>query len=173
MGVGVLRPKFMNRPSLYQQALMYGVRSQAGKAVRERIAEAKKWAPRRNPYGPSIYVMQAKEWPYLKIGFAWDPLERKAALQSAIPMTLEIVACVAAPLSLEKAIHRHLSGHSFRSEWYHRTPEVLAFANALTKPGAQAAIDDFLADVPKDELTGVYLRVTKDLTPLMNKLNEL
>lgn len=163
----------MNRPSIYHQALMYGLRSQAGKAVRQRIAEAEKHAPRRNPYGPSIYVMQAKEWPYLKIGFAWDPIERKAALQTAIPMTLEIVACVAAPLSLEKAVHRHLSGHVVRGEWYRRTPEVLAFANALTKPGAQAAIDEFLSDVPKDELTGVHLRVTKDLAPLFEKLTAL
>lgn len=81
---------------------------------------------RENP--GMVYAIHIVQQPYVKIGFAADPRERKAELQCASPFDLSLTAVVPwGTKGDEQALHGFLREHHVRGEWFHASPEVMRF----------------------------------------------
>jgi hypothetical protein len=85
---------------------------------------------------PSVYFIQVVGGGPVKIGHSVDPEHRLQGLMCWCPYELEILATApGCPLS-EAAIHRELESSRSRGEWFHPTPEVMAFVDEVKKAGA-------------------------------------
>lgn len=72
-----------------------------------------------------VYFIQAGANGPIKIGTATDLPTRIATLQTGCPEPLVILGTIPGDLLVEGALHRALSDHRYRGEWFHPTGEVL------------------------------------------------
>jgi hypothetical protein len=71
-----------------------------------------------------VYAMRSGLHGPFKIGYTTDLQERQKALQTAHAERLMFVAWVEGDQKTERALHRHLSDHHMRGEWFYPTPFV-------------------------------------------------
>ena len=67
-----------------------------------------------------LYVIQAKETHYIKIGFTQDVERRLADLQPGCPHELQVlclILCENAP-AVERLLHKHFAASHIRGEWF-------------------------------------------------------
>ena len=74
-----------------------------------------------------IYFIRSGSRGPIKIGYTADPIARLSQLQVANPCELKLLGCVPGTLDVERAIHRELSGHRLRGEWYVVNEHIRAF----------------------------------------------
>jgi hypothetical protein len=80
-------------------------------------------------------VVRSKQgWIYLisdgrayKIGYARDPEKRLRLLQTGSSESLQIIAVINGPSSLERELHELFAGDRFRGEWFNSSRELLGF----------------------------------------------
>jgi hypothetical protein len=65
-----------------------------------------------------IYLVHALESDFYKIGFATDVKKRLAALRTACPFALKLLATRDGTIGIEQSIHAHLRKHHVRGEWF-------------------------------------------------------
>jgi hypothetical protein len=71
-----------------------------------------------------VYVIQARPSGMVKIGYSTDVYRRRDSLQTSNADTLYILMVLDAPRYVERELHRKLSHHRVRGEWF--APECLA-----------------------------------------------
>jgi Meiotically Up-regulated Gene 113 (MUG113) protein len=76
-----------------------------------------------------IYAITAGN--YVKIGWSADPEKRLVQLQHASPLKCVLAALMEGDKADEAEIHRSLSEHRCRGEWYFASPAVEAFVRAM------------------------------------------
>lgn len=87
---------------------------------------------RRVSAGKCIYVVQPEDRPFVKIGSATNLLIRLGEIQCGSPERLKVLLVLPGSLRLELAIHRALSGHGVRGEWFQLTPLVQQMIELLS-----------------------------------------
>ncbi len=74
----------------------------------------------------AVYFIRAGNEGAIKIGRATDPRKRLAALQTASPAPLLLLAVI--ENGDERAFHTQFAAHRLNGEWFHPAPELLALA---------------------------------------------
>jgi len=88
------------------------------------------------------YVYFAQSGAYVKIGRALNPSERLRTLQTAQAGDVALLACVAAHVALEAAIHKrfdHLRTRG-KGEWFQLEPDLIAFIRAIQQGANPVAL---------------------------------
>lgn len=98
----------------------------------ERAREAAPHVPKSVDIAGSgfVYFIQAGRGP-IKIGFATDVFDRRAALQTSQPEHLRIVAKFAGTRQDERAMQARFAALRVRGEWFRPEDELLAFLASL------------------------------------------
>lgn len=80
------------------------------------------------------FIQQGNDGP-IKIGYTGkeDIKQRLAALQTACPQELHVLACIAGDVTLEHALHSLFERHMLRGEWFNPDTEILSFLKYLKK----------------------------------------
>ena len=79
------------------------------------------------------YVYFARSGDAVKIGRAADPHQRLRELQTAHPVDLVLVACVATHPELEGAIHDRFLHLRTKGEWFRLAPDLIGFIQAIRR----------------------------------------
>ena len=82
---------------------------------------------------------------HVKIGRTYDLPKRLAALQTASPVRLEVLACIAAPPHIERDIHSRLFEHRTSGEWFLRNGEVTRIVELMGMDDLPALIAEINA----------------------------
>jgi hypothetical protein len=64
-----------------------------------------------------VYVIRSGD--FAKVGSSRDPLKRMLQLERAMPIAPQLMASFEAFSGLEQRLHRYLSAHHARHEWFH------------------------------------------------------
>jgi len=88
------------------------------------------------------YVYFAQSGDAVKIGRAVDPSERLRAIQTGQSGEVAIVACVAAHVALEAAIHKRFAHLRTRAkgEWFRLDPDLVAFISLIQQGANPVAL---------------------------------
>lgn len=78
-----------------------------------------------------IYFIITEDKKYVKIGFTKDLKKRLVALQNANPTELSVLKTINGGFHEEQIIHRKLSKHHHRLEWFHYNKETGEFINNI------------------------------------------
>lgn len=106
-----------------------------GAVAKRKIAKPK--ASRRMGF---VYFVQAQSGP-VKIGWTHDVAKRVDHIQTHNHEQVSLLGIVAGTSEGEAWIHRALSAHRIRGEWFAYTPEVKVFvANLLAERGRRDAV---------------------------------
>ena len=95
-----------------------------------------------------IYFIASHGGP-IKIGHAFDPKHRLAAIQTGNPEPLLILAVVRGPRSLERRYHQQFAHLRLSGEWFRRSGEI-EHEILRIDPGAMSRIDEW-ADLAGDK----------------------
>jgi len=87
---------------------------------------------------PYVYFVQAISGGPIKIGTTLDLEARLRELQCGNPEKLRYIGTVEGDLKTERALHKKLSAHRIRGEWFH---PVAAVRDAMLAAGAQGRRD--------------------------------
>jgi hypothetical protein len=112
----------------YSMALMKLVACERGL-----LDKIKKDAVYADELTPKIYAVQAETSKAIKIGFSYNPKERMANLQVAVPEKLVLLGSCDGAMTHEKAIHAHLSPHQLQGEWFKPDALVMEAVNKIIK----------------------------------------
>lgn len=83
-------------------------------------------ASTREPPGPRVYFVQARDGGAIKIGHTIDLEQRFRALQTGSPVDLVLLGSVEGDGKLEKELHYDLRADRVRGEWFRPSEAVLA-----------------------------------------------
>lgn len=87
-----------------------------------------------------VYFLRAGDSPYVKIGYALDPLRRAAELQTAHYEELRIVRIIEGGRASERLAHKLMAHLHVRGEWHLWHEDMLHFDAAAVQPGAGALV---------------------------------
>lgn len=73
-----------------------------------------------------VYFVEAVGMSLVKIGYTLRVPERFAAMLTASPARLSLLACTTGGPQVEAALHARLDAYRAHGEWFHKTPEVEA-----------------------------------------------
>ena len=76
-----------------------------------------------------VYFIQAGDDGPIKIGWAIDPWDRMATLQTGNPQTLHLRRWVTGTRSMERYLHRQFRADRIRGEWFAPSKELVRFIN--------------------------------------------
>lgn len=87
-----------------------------------------------------VYFIQSGDCGPIKIGIAEDAKTRMRQMQTGCPDPLRLLGTLPGGAGREAALHRHLSAHRVRGEWFSPTAEVLAFVPGVDTSGLITAL---------------------------------
>jgi hypothetical protein len=103
-----------------------------------------------------VYLIRCGDTDMIKIGWADDPVERLATLQSAHHEPLAIVRLIDGPRFLEAWMHNHFAANRVRGEWFRLVPDMLTVAIGDVRPAAKECPDaDVFPSVDVELLTAI------------------
>ena len=98
---------------------------------RDQIPAVVKWREARERYATPDYTYFIGCGDYVKIGRSVSPTSRLLDLQIGNPWPLAILAVVHSSVITEVAAHRRWAANASSGEWFHRSPEMDAWIEAL------------------------------------------
>jgi len=117
----------------------------------------------------NLYAVYDEAADAVKFGKAKMTRRRLSNLNVGNPNPLELVATVPAPAGLESALHRLLSDHCVKGEWFRASPEVMVVCELLM------AAEDFHRDASenRDEEDGKHNDPELTVEVFCGRANEL
>lgn len=82
----------------------------------------------------SVYFITCRELGVVKIGYAYDPVDRLKTLQTAFPMKLKVEGAMPGSYERERELHRLLAKHRMKGEWFKLCPEIEAIIAEVKAP---------------------------------------
>lgn len=82
----------------------------------------------------AVYFITCRETGRVKIGCAYNPLNRLKTLQSGCPTKLKIEALIKGSHKRERELHKLLKKHRIHGEWFRIAPEIEAIIKEVAKP---------------------------------------
>lgn len=83
--------------------------------------------------GCRVYAIARHDTKEVKIGVSANPLRRLETLQAANGEPLKLVAVVLGGVELEVELHERFKAHRKMGEWFHLSPELLAWIEEVSR----------------------------------------
>jgi hypothetical protein len=76
----------------------------------------------------TIYFIRGRKTGLIKIGVAFNPIQRLETLQTGSPDVLDLIAVIENPaIGLEAQLHTQFTSARRHGEWFECTPDLLAW----------------------------------------------
>jgi DNA-binding XRE family transcriptional regulator len=86
------------------------------------------------PRSKDLYFIQAAKVDLIKIGSSFNAVRRTEGFQVGSPVALRLIGVIEGAGTSERELHRRFAAAHAHGEWFHATPELLAYVAEHARP---------------------------------------